>query len=80
MSNDKGVIIKIDRSKDKNLTDFGRATLSDRYLGQNESSLGIAFSQGGLPIMTSNPGSFLKKTSGKAIGKFKETSRRGYKV
>ena len=28
--NDKGVIIKIDRSKDKNLTDFGRATLSDR--------------------------------------------------
>ena len=35
--NDKGVIIKIDRSKDKNLTDFGRATLSDRYLGQNES-------------------------------------------
>jgi len=35
--NDKGIIIKIDRSKDKNLTDFGRATLSDRYLGQNES-------------------------------------------
>ena len=33
--NDKGIIIKIDRSKDKNLTDFGRATLSDRYLGQN---------------------------------------------
>ena len=29
--NDKGIIIKIDRSRDKNLTDFGRATLSDRY-------------------------------------------------
>ena len=35
--NDKGIIIKIDRSRDKNLTDFGRATLSDRYLGHNES-------------------------------------------
>ena len=35
--NDKGIIIKIDRSKDKNLTDFGKATLSDRYLGQDES-------------------------------------------
>ena len=35
--NDKGITIKIDRSKDENLTDFGRATLSDRYLGQNES-------------------------------------------
>jgi len=35
--NDKGVTIKIDRSKDKKLTDFGKATLSDRYLGQNES-------------------------------------------
>ena len=35
--NDRGIIIKIDRSKDKNLTDFGRATLSDRYLGQDES-------------------------------------------
>ena len=35
--NDKGITIKIDRSRDKNLTDFGRATLSDRYLGQNES-------------------------------------------
>ena len=35
--NDKGIIIKIDRSKDENLTDFGRATLSDRYLGHNES-------------------------------------------
>ena len=30
--NDKGIIIKIDRSKDNNLTDFGRATLTDRYL------------------------------------------------
>ena len=35
--NDKGITIKIDRSKDENLTDFGKATLSDRYLGQNES-------------------------------------------
>jgi len=35
--NDKGIIIKIDRSKDSKLTDFGKATLSDRYLGQNES-------------------------------------------
>ena len=30
--NDKGIIIKIDRSKDTNLTDFGKATLKDRYL------------------------------------------------
>jgi ribonucleoside-diphosphate reductase alpha chain len=35
--NEKGIIIKIDRSKDSNLTDFGRATLKDRYLGHNES-------------------------------------------
>ena len=35
--NDKGITIKIDRSRDENLTDFGRATLSDRYLGQHES-------------------------------------------
>ena len=35
--NDKGITIKIDRSKDDNLTDFGKATLKDRYLGQNES-------------------------------------------
>jgi ribonucleoside-diphosphate reductase alpha chain len=35
--NEKGIIIKIDRSKDSNLTDFGRATLTDRYLGPNES-------------------------------------------
>jgi ribonucleoside-diphosphate reductase alpha chain len=35
--NDKGITIKIDRSKDVNLTDFGKATLKDRYLGQNES-------------------------------------------
>jgi len=35
--NEKGIIIKIDRSKDNNLTDFGRATLKDRYLGHNES-------------------------------------------
>ena len=35
--NEKGIIIKIDRAKDKNLTDFGKATLKDRYLGLNES-------------------------------------------
>ena len=35
--NDKGITIKIDRAKDLKLTDFGKATLSDRYLGQNES-------------------------------------------
>jgi len=35
--NEKGITIKIDRSKDSKLTDFGRATLSDRYLGENES-------------------------------------------
>ena len=35
--NDKGITIKIDRSRDQNLTDFGKATLKDRYLGQNES-------------------------------------------
>ena len=35
--NDKGITIKIDRSKDAKLTDFGKITLSDRYLGQNES-------------------------------------------
>jgi len=35
--NEKGITIKIDRSRDKKLTDFGEATLSDRYLGQNES-------------------------------------------
>ena len=35
--NNKGITIKIDRSRDSNLTDFGKATLKDRYLGQNES-------------------------------------------
>jgi len=35
--NEKGIIIKIDRSRDANLTEFGRATLTDRYLGPNES-------------------------------------------
>ena len=34
--NEKGITIKIDRSKDEKLTDFGKATLSDRYLGHNE--------------------------------------------
>mgnify|MGYP000037922374 FL=1 len=35
--NEKGIIIKIDRTRDSKLTDFGKATLKDRYLGQNES-------------------------------------------
>ena len=35
--NDRGITVKIDRSKDLNLTNFGKATLSDRYLGFNES-------------------------------------------
>ncbi len=35
--NEKGITIKIDRSRDDNLTEFGKATLSDRYLGVNES-------------------------------------------
>jgi len=35
--NEKGITIKIDRSRDAKLTDFGRATLDDRYLGQSES-------------------------------------------
>lgn len=35
--NDKGIIIKIDRSNDEKLTNFGKATLKDRYLGPNES-------------------------------------------
>ncbi|MDC6482085.1 ribonucleoside-diphosphate reductase subunit alpha [Pelagibacteraceae bacterium] len=35
--NEKGITIKIDRSRDSKLTDFGKATLDDRYLGQGES-------------------------------------------
>ena len=35
--NEKGITIKIDRTKDLKLTNFGKATLSDRYLGLNES-------------------------------------------
>ena len=35
--NSRGITIKIDRSRDSNLTEFGKATLSDRYLGLNES-------------------------------------------
>ena len=35
--NEKGIIIKIDRARDSKLTDFGKATLTDRYLGNNES-------------------------------------------
>ena len=31
--NSRGITIKIDRSRDSNLTDFGKATLRDRYLG-----------------------------------------------
>ena len=33
----KEFIIKIDRSNDEKLTNFGKATLKDRYLGPNES-------------------------------------------
>ena len=35
--NERGITIKIDRSRDNKLTEFGKATLSDRYLGANES-------------------------------------------
>ena len=35
--NEKGITIKIDRSKDSKLTDFGKATLLDRYLNEGES-------------------------------------------
>ena len=35
--NSRGITIKINRSTDSNLTEFGKATLSDRYLGANES-------------------------------------------
>jgi ribonucleoside-diphosphate reductase alpha chain len=35
--NEEGITIKIDRSRDANLTDFGMATLTDRYLSENES-------------------------------------------
>ena len=35
--NEKGITIKIDRSKDSKLTDFGKATLLDRYLNKDES-------------------------------------------
>ena len=50
--NDKGIIIKIDRSRDKNLTDFGKATLSDRYLGQNESFQDLFARVARLTLMT----------------------------
>ena len=36
LERERGITIKIDRSRDANLTDFGKATLTDRYLGQNE--------------------------------------------
>ena len=35
--NSRGITIIRDRSRDNNLTEFGKATLSDRYLGLNES-------------------------------------------
>ena len=35
--NEEGITIKIDRSRDAYLTDFGMATLTDRYLSENES-------------------------------------------
>jgi len=34
--NNRGIIIKVDKSRDSNLTNFGKATLTDRYLGPNE--------------------------------------------
>ena len=50
--NSKGITIKIDRSKDDKLTDFGRATLSDRYLGENESFQAVSYTH--LTLPTSN--------------------------
>ncbi len=35
--NERGIQVHIDRSRDANLTDFGKATLSDRYLMTGES-------------------------------------------
>ncbi|MBT5107801.1 MAG: ribonucleotide-diphosphate reductase subunit alpha, partial [Rhodospirillaceae bacterium] len=35
--NERGISVKIDRTRDKNLTAFGKATLLDRYLLPNES-------------------------------------------
>ena len=35
--NERGITIKIDRSKDSKLTNFGKATLDDRYLAEGES-------------------------------------------
>ena len=35
--NEKGITIRIDRSKDSKLTNFGKATLTDRYLNEGES-------------------------------------------
>ena len=35
--NERGITIKIDRSKDLKLTNFGKATLDDRYLADGES-------------------------------------------
>ena len=35
--NEKGITIRIDRSRDSKLTDFGKATLIDRYLNEGES-------------------------------------------
>jgi ribonucleoside-diphosphate reductase alpha chain len=35
--NERGIRVKIDRARDANLTEFGKATLSDRYLMPDES-------------------------------------------
>ena len=43
--NDKGIIIKIDRSKDANLTDFGKATLKDRYFWEEETHAQESFAR-----------------------------------
>ncbi|MGF1610697.1 MAG: hypothetical protein ACFCUQ_14945, partial [Kiloniellales bacterium] len=35
--NDRGIAVRIDRSRDARLTSFGKATLADRYLLPGES-------------------------------------------
>ena len=37
--NEKGITIKIDRSRDENLTDFGKATLTDRSVSYTHLTL-----------------------------------------
>ena len=49
--NEKGITIKIDRSKDSKLTSFGKATLRDRYLGQNESYQDLFARVASIPLL-----------------------------